>query len=220
MPHWTEYMYREYVNKYVKESSSSNVNHNLSFSSYPVISKEIDGKMFTYNKYLKSVISSIHELVNSKQDNKKKGKEEAEAEKEKKAGGKVFEKQIVIYFLQSLSEDQKYVLSVLNQSEFDESNKIVSDFKSIIKEKITDKQKQISAFQFGAYIAKEVEKYGKEAMQLELGFTEEAVLNENIELIKKVTNTSNIKIVSYSDNTKPKGMKQAPIPGSPVFHCE
>ncbi len=61
-------------------------------------------------------------------------------------------KLITIYFLPKLSEDQKFILEVLNISEFDDSNKIISDFKLIIKEKITNKQKLISAFQFAVWI--------------------------------------------------------------------
>ncbi len=127
---------------------------------------------------------------------------------------------VSIYYLPKLSDDQRFVLEVLNISEFDESNKITSDYKALIKEKITDKQKQIQAFQFGSYIAKEVEKYGKEAMQIDLSFKEDTLLNENLDLIKKLTSTSNIAIVPFIEEKKPKGVKQAPIPGSPVFICE
>ena len=237
IPHWTEYMYRTYLNKYFEINSKSSVIKNLAFSSFPTISKDIDASMFSYNRYLKGVISSIHELVNSKQTDKKKhnkNKDEKKIEQDKsiantkesqnvnietKKDKVLFDKEIHIYYLPKLSEDQLLVLTILNKSEFDDSNKLLSDFKPELREKISDNKRQISAFQFGSYIAKEVEKYGKEAMQIDLGFTENDILEENLELIKNLTKTKLIKILPFDDKTKPKGVKQAPIPGKPIYYC-
>ncbi len=113
-----------------------------------------------------------------------------------------------------------YVLSVLNSCEFDDSCKIVTDYKAILKEKISDQKKLISAYQFGAYITKEVEKVGKEAMNTELGFSEIELLNENLDLIKTLTKASSIKVVPFTEETKLKGHKNAPIPGKPIFYCD
>ncbi len=74
--------------------------------------------------------------------------------------------------------------------------------------------------QFGSFIAKEVEKYGKEAMQIDLAFTEDILLENNLDFIKKLTNTKNISFIPFAEETKPIGLKIAPIPGNPVFQCE
>lgn len=119
-----------------------------------------------------------------------------------------------------LNDDQRLVLEILNKCEFDDENKIITNYKPLIAEQITDQRRQISAYQFGAFITKEVEKYGKEAMQVDLVFSEEEVLNENLELIKKLTNSSNVKVVPYDEKTKPKSMKNAPLLAKPVFICD
>lgn len=121
--------------------------------------------------------------------------------------------------MSKLNEDQKLVLEILNKCEYD-NDKIVTNFKSLIAEEIKDQKRQISAFQFGSYISKEVEKFGKEAMQVEILFSEEEVLLDNIELIKKLTNCSNLKIIPFNEETKPKSMKNSPLLGKPVFICE
>jgi leucyl-tRNA synthetase len=88
MPHWTEYIYRTYINGFIKNTNENHVVKYLAFSNFPEVSKNIDKKMYAYNKYLKNVVSSIHELVNSKQggekkkgENKKETKEETEEPK-------------------------------------------------------------------------------------------------------------------------------------------
>lgn len=108
----------------------------------------------------------------------------------------------------------------MNKCEFDDENKITTNYKPLIAGHITEQKRQISAYQFGAFITKEVEKYGKEAMQIDLVFSEEDVLNENLELIKKLTNSSNVKVVPFDEKTKPKSMKNAPLLAKPVFICE
>jgi len=97
---------------------------------------------------------------------------------------------------------------------------VVSDWKEEIKKQIKDQKRVIGAFQFGSYIAKEVEKYGSEAMQLKLPFSEVELLNENLELIKLLTKTSKISILEFNDKTKPKKVKTNPIPGKPILFCE
>lgn len=122
--------------------------------------------------------------------------------------------------MKNLNEDQRLVLNILNQCEFNNENKIITNYKNSISNQITDQKRLISAYQFGAYITKEVEKYGKEAMQVDLAFSEEELLNDNLELIKKLTNSSNIKIIPYDEKTKLKTMKNAPLLAKPVFICE
>lgn len=57
-------------------------------------------------------------------------------------------------------------------------------------------------------------------MQMDLAFSEEGILNENLDLIKSLTRTTNISIIPFDEKNKPKGIKQAPIPGVPVFQCD
>lgn len=105
IPHWTEYMYRTYINGFLlKSQNKSHVIEHLAFSKFPETNKQnIDSKMFSYNRYLKSVISSIHEIINSKQgtdkdkkkvDKKEKKDEEPKEEEQivKVKGSKIFEK--------------------------------------------------------------------------------------------------------------------------------
>lgn len=57
-------------------------------------------------------------------------------------------------------------------------------------------------------------------MQTELAFNEFDLLKENEELIKLLTNTSNIVVSPFDELKKPKGIKSNPIPGKPIFFCE
>lgn len=236
MPHWTEYMYKTYLTNFMSGNNEHNIVKFLSQSSFPEVSKNIDRVMFAYNKYLKNVISSIHELVSSKSvvDKKKGGKKEEKndevkdekKEEEKVKGGKIFDKPskffilVTIYYLPQLSEDQKLVLDVLKSSEFDESNKIITDFRAELKKTMTDQKRWISASTFGAFIAKEVEVYGFEAMNTDLGFSEVELLEQNSSLIQNLTKVCSIKVVAFDENTKLKGVKSSPIPGKPIFFCE
>lgn len=57
-------------------------------------------------------------------------------------------------------------------------------------------------------------------MQIDLAFTEDVLLNENLDLIKKLTRTTSITVLPFVEASKPKGVKQSPIPGSPIYYCE
>lgn len=85
VPHWSEYMYKTYFNAFFAKCSPKNKIDNLAFADFPVPSREIDTGMFAYNKYLKNLMSSIHELVNAKlTSDKKKSKGKDKETKEKK----------------------------------------------------------------------------------------------------------------------------------------
>lgn len=99
IPHWTEYMYKTYLNPiYEKLGRKEETVESLALARYPVITESIDAKMFAYNKYLKGVISQIHDIIASKQtDNKKpkkgeKPKEEEQENETKKKPQQVFTK--------------------------------------------------------------------------------------------------------------------------------
>lgn len=113
IPHWTEYMYRTYLNEYFSKGNT-NTNHvikYLAFSKFPETNKQnIDSKMFAYNRYLKSIISSIHEIVNSKNENlkDKKKKNEENTIKEEKENKNEIEKQLNSKLHKSFDKSSKY----------------------------------------------------------------------------------------------------------------
>lgn len=99
MPHWTEYIYKTYLNDLLASENQNLMCKYLAFGKFPEITKPIDRNMFAYNKYLRTIISSIHELVNSKSggDKKKPAKKDdknvEEKVEEKPTTKKTFEKQ-------------------------------------------------------------------------------------------------------------------------------
>ena len=70
--------------------------------------------------------------------------------------------------------------------------------------------------EFAAFKAKEVEAYGLEALNEKLQFNEEEVLNNNAELFKKLAKLEEIEFIEYNDTNKPKGCRDAAIPGKPL----
>jgi len=83
-PHWTEFIYREYLNPVFEESKlDQHKIKYLAFATFPKISHDIDSKLFAYNKYLKNVIQPVNELIAKKMS----GGTGKEGQKEK--GGKI-----------------------------------------------------------------------------------------------------------------------------------
>ena len=75
-PHWTEYMYKTYLNPIFKANNQEKqIIEHLSFSKFPEVLKLVDVKLFKYSKYVKSLIKLIFEgLVGKKEKpNKYKG---------------------------------------------------------------------------------------------------------------------------------------------------
>ena len=71
--------------------------------------------------------------------------------------------------------------------------------------------------EFASFKAKEVENYGKEALEDHLQFNEEEVLKNNIELFTKLTKVSEIEVVEFNEGNKPKNMRDNAMPGKPLF---
>jgi len=71
--------------------------------------------------------------------------------------------------------------------------------------------------EFASYKVKEVESYGKEALEDHLQINEEEVLKNNVELFKKLTKVSQIEIMEYKDELKPKNSRERSMPGKPIF---
>ena len=75
LPHWTEYMYRTYLNPIFEKFGFNELKIEfLAFAKYPEISNPVDRKLFDYNNYINKVIESIRENVLKKMKNKNKGK--------------------------------------------------------------------------------------------------------------------------------------------------
>ncbi len=235
-PHWTEYMYKTYLNPIFEKSNlTKHIVQNLSHSRYPLISKEIDSKLFHYNKYIKTTIRNITDSVNSKvgaakkeaakkagADKGKKKEETGAEEKKEDSANQIYSGLVKILYAPHFTQEQKKVYEILQAAQYDDSHKIITDYKKIIMKEMekADASLRTLTLQFASFIVKEIETYGSQVLQAELPFDELEALKENMNLIKKLTKTSNIEIVEYSDKIKPKAAKTVAIPGKPLIHAE
>lgn len=235
-PHWTEYMYKTYLNPIFEKSNlTKHVVQNLSHSRYPLINKDIDSKLFHYNKYIKNTIRNITDAVNSKlgaakkeaakkggDKGKKKDEQQTEEKKEEQSANQIYSGLIKILYAPHFTQEQKKVYEILKSAQYDDSNKIITDYKKIIMKEMEQSNVNLRTLtlQFASFIVKEIEIYGKQVLENELPFDELEALKDNMNLIKKLTKTSNIEIVEYSDKNKPKGAKTVAIPGKPLIHAE
>jgi len=226
-PHWTEYMYRTYLNPiFEKNNLEKHVVKNVSHARYPIVNKNIDSKLFHYNKYIKATMKNITDTVNKKlgdlQKDAKKNKKNTENENgEKTNANAIFEGLIKIYYAPNFSAEQKRVYEILKNSTFNENNKITSDYKKIIMEEMKENANiRTLTLQFAAGVCKDIEMYGTQILDSELPFVEKDALIDNMALIKKLTKTSNIELVIFSDETKPKKCKSIAIPGRPLILCD
>jgi leucyl-tRNA synthetase len=93
LPHWTEYMYRTYLNPIFEKFGFNELKIEfLAFAKYPQISNPVDKKLFDYNNYINKVIESIRESILKKAKNKNKGKKNNNKNKEQKKKEKKDEK--------------------------------------------------------------------------------------------------------------------------------
>jgi hypothetical protein len=224
-PHWTEYMYNTYLNPiFANNKLDNHCVKFLAYSRFPSISSQIDSKLFLFNKYIKNVIQNINEIVNAKvAASAGKGKKPAKQQEEKKEENKQtgpYTGLIKIYYAPNFTPEQHRVYEILEKAEYSDNNKIITDFKSIIRKEMENSSLQTITLQFASFIVREVETYGMEVLSHELPFNEVQALNDNMGLIKKLTKTTNIEIVEYSDKNKPKGAKNVAIPGKPLFQAE
>lgn len=233
-PHWTEYMYKTYLNPIFEKSNlTQHIVQNLSHSRYPIISKDIDSKLFHYNKYIKNTIRQISDSVNSKltsakkeakkgTDKKSKEPEEKKEEKKEENTNTTYTGVVKIYYAPHFSTEQKKVYEILRESEFDDNNKIITDYKKIIMKEMekTDANLRTLTLQFASFIVKEIETYGTQVLSTELAFDELQAIRDNLSMMKKLTRTTNIEILEFSDKNKPKGAKSPAIPGKPLVMCD
>ncbi len=227
-PHWTEYMYKTYLNPLFKKFGLDNQTHMvefLAFSKFPNISNNIDSKLFMYNKYIKSVIHGVTDAVNHKL---------ATANKSKKKGGDKnanttapttaaeFNGVVKILYMPNFTTDQLRVYEILKDAEYKMDGKIVTDYKTIIRNEmknLSDSARTVT-LQFASHLAKEVELYGMEVLKSELPFSEIQALKDNMSLLNKLTKVKNIEVVEYNDSTKPKKSNVIVIPGKPLILVE
>ena len=217
IPHFTEYMYVTYLNPIFEKSGLNEKKIEfLCRAKFPNPTSDVDTKLFEYNKYMNKVIQGIREAATKKV---KKGKKGGEDKKEKK------EIKIKVFYAKEYTSMQKEVLGFLRKQTYDENNKITSlDEKGsplykneILADTKIDKNSKKNMLEFAAFKAKEVEAYGKEALNEELQFNEEEVLKNNVDLFKKLTGLKEIEFVEYDEKNKPKGSKDSAIPGKPIY---
>jgi leucyl-tRNA synthetase len=220
-PHWTEYMYRTYLNPVFQENKMDQYSVLfLAKARYPSISSQIDSKLFMYNRYIKTIIQDINEMVASKAAAKK-GKGKTPAKEEPVITGP-YTGLIKIYYAPNFTPEQHRVYEILEKAEYTDTNKILTDYKTVIRkemEGIPENLKTVT-LQFASTLVKEVEIYGMEVLSHELPFNELQALKDNMTLINKLTKTTNIEIVEFSDKNKPKGAKSVAIPGKPLLSAE
>ena len=214
IPHFTEYMYNTYLNPiFDKFKLNDKKIEFLCKASYPKITQEIDKKLFDYNKYLNKVIQNIRETASKK--NRKKSNN---------SNGEKNGVEVKVLFSKEYSPILKEVLQILRNIYYSEDNKnvlnevVVPKYKNEIlsnnKYDINEKKKML---EFAAFKIKEVESYGLEALNENLEFNEEEVLNNNAELFKKLAKLEEIEIAEYNETNKPKGCKDTAIPGKPLI---
>ena len=213
IPHFSEYMYITYLNPiFEKFGFKEKIINFLCKSRFPEISSEIDTKLFESNKYINKVIQGIRDSI---------------SKKVKKNVDKKDLKVKVIY-AKDYSKPQKIVLEILRNQKFDENNKIISfDDKNnqkykneILESEKIDKNLKKNMLEFASFKVKEVELYGKEALNENLSFNEEDILKSNIDLFKKLSKLEQIEFIQYQDNLKSDISKDSAIPGKPIFIIE
>ncbi len=228
-PHWTEYMYKTYLNPIFKNNKQEqHVVEFLSRANFPAVESNIDSKLFYYNRYIKTVIQTINDLVNQKlsaakgKKDKKGGKEEKKEEEETKLQSGPYTGVIRIYYAPQFTLEQQRVFNILKAAEYNEANQIQTDYKKIIMEEMkkSDANLRTLTLQFASFIVREIETYGMEVLSDELPFNELTALKDNMSLISNLTKAANIDIVVYSDKNKPKGAKTIAIPGKPLIFAE
>jgi len=219
MPHFSEYMFVTYLNPIFDKSGLSNKKIEfLCKARFPVPSSEVDTKLFEYNKYMNKVIQGIRDTASKKVKKGKKDKKEEKAEEKKDV-------KVKILFAKEYTPMQKEVLGFLRKQTYDENNKIISlDEKGaplykneILSDEKIDKNSKKNMLEFAAFKAKEIENFGKEVLNENLQFNEEEVLNNNVELFKKLTGVKEIEITLFDEKNKPKGIKDTAMPGKPIY---
>ncbi len=223
-PHWSEYMFRTYLNPIFKANGFNDKTvDNLAFSRFPLVNSQIDSRLFHYNKYIKKVIENIREVVNTKTAVKGgKKNEKKEDKKEEKSEEKVdntYNGIIRIFYAPHFTNEQKRVYEILKSAEYNEW-KITTDYKKIIMTEMEKHELRTLTLQFASFIVKEIETYGFDVLNAELPFDELNALNENLGMIKKLSKANNIVIEVYDEKKKPKAVKSIAIPGKPIIHGE
>ena len=215
IPHFTEYMYITYLNPlFDKFNMKDKKIEFLCRAKYPDISFEIDMKLFDYNKYLNKLIQTIREVSSKK--NRKKSNVTDKSEENKNI-------KIKILYTKEYNNNQKEVLRTLRSESYDENNRIILDethnykYKNqILSNNHYDINVKKKMLEFAAFKVKEVESYGLEALNENMKFNEEDILNSNKDLFIKLAKLEDIEFDVYEENKKPKNCKDVAIPGKPL----
>lgn len=204
-PHWTEYMYETYLNPIYEANGLDNLilTKCLAFERYPEATAPIDSNMFKYNNILKKIITEINET---------------------KLKVKDYEKGFAVkaYFKESYSEEQHMVFEMLREGFDSENNNITVDYKTVIREKTnaSDKNKATELLKFASYLAKEAEEFGIDILSTEIVKSDKAIIEENMDFLKKMTKCNNIEVIEFNDTIKIKSLKRYVLPGAPFVVCD
>jgi hypothetical protein len=216
-------MYITYLNPiFMKNKMEDKTIKYLAFSKFPMVSNQIDNKLFHYNKYIKKIIERVRDIVNTKQAPPKKKIDKKEDKKEEKKEEKkddTYNGTIVIYYAKNFTKEQVRVYEILKSAEY-EDTKIITDYRKPIIAEIEKPELRTITLQFASFIVKEIETYGFDVLNSELSFNEFDALTDNMNLIKKLTKASNIKVEEYDEKKKPKSIKTIAIPGNPIIYGE
>ena len=215
IPHFTEYMYITYLNPiFEKFGMKEEKIEFLCKAKYPDISNEIDMKLFDYNKYLNKVIQIIREV------SAKKVRKKSNISDEDKKNKKI---KVKILYSKEYNSNQKEVLNILKLESYDENHKIILDEKhnpkykaQILSNNSFDINIKKKMLEFAAFKVKEVESFGLEALNENLKFKEEEILNANKDLFIKLAKSEDIEYDVFDESKKPKGCKDEAIPGKPL----
>jgi leucyl-tRNA synthetase len=215
IPHFTEYMYITYLNPiFEKFGMKEEKIEFLCKAKYPDISNEIDMKLFDYNKYLNKVIQIIREV------SAKKVRKKSNISDEDKKNKKI---KVKILYSKEYNSNQKEVLNILKLESYDENHKIILDEKhnpkykeQILSNNSFDINIKKKMLEFAAFKVKEVESFGLEALNENLKFKEEEILNANKDLFIKLAKLEDIEYDVFDESKKPKGCKDEAIPGKPL----
>lgn len=198
-PHWTEYCYKKYLNPiFHKLNKNLVVDGLLSNGRYPA-HQQVNLKLIKINKYVKGILRKTNESIDKFRT--KNGNVPANAN---------------FVICENYQDSQVKVFNVLSQLKFDENFKLLEPFKGPIIKGLNlseDKNKKelSSALQFAAFIVKEAEKYGRDALEHSLPFKEIEALNEYKSYILQMTKLKEVTI-SIGKNEKELG---GATPGSP-----
>jgi len=142
-PHWTEYMYRTYMNPLFQANGQERqIVQYLGFTKFPEVSKTVDVKLFKHNSYVKGLVKMIFENLVGKKEKPSKYK-----------GIIILLILATFYYAKDFNPGQQIAIKILQSSSY-ENNRILDDYKSRImtEMKTADNNSRTQALMFASFI--------------------------------------------------------------------